>query len=85
MDTYHELLDHDAMYRTLMETEKHVMHSNPGEVFRQLKKDDGAIVDLFLDTLQGPAAAFEDRMRDVLDDLTQQWVHHLIDVELGVD
>lgn len=79
------MTDHDKMYQMFMQTERHKIHSAPHEVFRALNftaEDTGYF---FMSVLEGPPNGFEARMRDALDELVVKYVHHLIDVELGVD
>ena len=85
MDEYHQMRDHDQMYRMFMQTEQNAIHTDPQEVFTKLKMSDSQIADLFIEMLEGPANAFTARCDDLLADLTEKYVHHLIDVELGVD
>ena len=85
MDEYHQLRDHEQMYRTFMLQEKEALHTDPREVFKKLSMDDATLADLLIEMLSGPRAQFNDRCQDIVDDCTESWVHHLIDVELGVD
>jgi len=76
---------HDELYQYFMQTEQHKVHSEPEKVFRALKMADWQIVDWFTEVLTGPPNAFDARMDKALGELTERYVHHLIDVELGVD
>lgn len=77
--------DHDKMYQLFMQTEQYKIHSDPEAVFRALgMNSEYQVSRFFLEVLEGPPNAFEDRMRDALDELTVKYIHHLIDVELGV-
>ena len=77
--------EHAQMYKMFMETEQYAIHNDPREVFEKLKMSNDQIADMFIEVLEGPFSQFEDRAEEILADLTEKFVHHLIDVELGVD
>lgn len=73
------------LYKLFMSTEKHAIHSDSAQVFERLGMDDTKVAALFIEVLHGPPNAFEDRMRDALDELVCNNVTALVDEEMGVD
>jgi hypothetical protein len=76
---------HDELYQYFTQTEGNMIHNDPVKVFSALKMSDWQIVDWLSDILTGPPNAVEERLDAALAELTERYVHHLIDVERGVD